>query len=557
MRQIYISTLLLTVLLSFVIVRSSSGINLKNAGETFATKHNTTKNVNPTWDVNMEGQQALNVVFFIPSDFPSDQKTIADRTENISELMLYIQAWYKKQMAHTGFGEKTFGLLTNNEGQVLVNVIKSPHPSTYFGGNSNKVSQEVEEFFRKNPELKSSVHTLVLGDFGCKIGFQGIAPWCFATSEDFKLTDTGLKFDGFELKNCKRLGGIMHELGHGLNLPHNCQKASQVPDVPLMSNGNRVYINAPDKVFLTQSSCAILSTNVVFNKTTNGINYYNEMPKTVIKTLAIAKNDSLQTIDISGTFSSSVNIPYVYLGFDFVNENASPPNDNYDEITYLTEPLKKDNNQYEFNIRVGYTDLFNGFQDKIKDKTVIELNLISENGFRLVPYSHYYTTDLSSRVPNNDLLINYSAFALSDRSGWAITANSIPENKADIYVDMIDSNENTFWHSHWPYSIAKNGPHEIDIDMKHTKTVNGVYILSTRPGAQFRPKHVKVLTSTNNTDWVEAGTISIASIENAERFTIDFTKSVEARYLKILVDEIFKNSKSPAENLVITEIDTF
>ncbi|MFV0566882.1 MAG: discoidin domain-containing protein [Flavobacteriaceae bacterium] len=515
------------------------------------------KGDNDVWTVNIENQQALNVVFFIPTDFPSDDKTVESRIALISDMMLYIQAWYKKQMDVAGFGAKTFGLLTNQKGQVRINLVKGQHPTTYYGGNSNLVKEEVDAYFEKHPEFNSSVHTLVLGDYGSKIGFQGIGYWCYATSEDFTLTDTGEEFHGFKLKNAARLGGIMHELGHGLNLPHNCQTAAQVPNVALMSNGNRVYAKSPEKIFLTQSSCAILSNNALFNKTTNGILYYKEMPATVVKTLSIAKNTALKTIHINGTFTSNTAIPYVYAGFDFISDNANPPNDNYDEITYLTVPVKENENLYSFDIEVAYADLFNNFQEEIKDEAVIEINLISENGFRLVPYSHYYTTDIATQIPNTDIELDYTAFNLSDRSGWSITANSAPENKTDTFTNMIDGNESTFWHSNWPYSVEKHGPHTITINMGTTKTINGIYLLSARSGTQFRPKHVTVLTSLDNKNWDEANKTLIPAIEAAERFTIDFEKPAEARFIKILVDEIYKSGKGKVENLVLTEVDVF
>ena len=53
----------------------------------------------------------LNVVYFIPSN----KDTLENYQKRISGIILHTQAWFKKEMDRNGFGEKTFGLLTNNE----------------------------------------------------------------------------------------------------------------------------------------------------------------------------------------------------------------------------------------------------------------------------------------------------------------------------------------------------------------------------------------------------------------------------------------------------------
>ncbi|MFC2110486.1 hypothetical protein ACFLRU_06690, partial [Bacteroidota bacterium] len=60
-----------------------------------------------TYSVNRANQYHLNVVFFKPTDYQVTS-TLIDQT---SDVMLYIQKWYEKQMELQGFGQKTFGLM--------------------------------------------------------------------------------------------------------------------------------------------------------------------------------------------------------------------------------------------------------------------------------------------------------------------------------------------------------------------------------------------------------------------------------------------------------------
>ncbi len=511
------------------------------------------------WTVNMADQQALNVVYFIPTDFSTDEDIVADITGNISDVMLYVQDWFKKQMEYAGFGAKTFGLMTNQHGKVNILVVEGKQASTYYGGKSSLVKTEVEAYLAANPEFNKSVHTLVLGDKGSKIGFNGLGKWCFASSEDYSLTDTGKTFDGFQLKTSKKLGGIMHELGHGLNLPHNCHSASQLPNVALMSFGNHTYENGePEKVFLTNSSCAILNVNPLFNKTTNGISYYGVEPTITLKTINIAKNNVTNTIAITGSFTSDINVLHMYAGFDFVNQGASPPNDNYDEITYVNKPTLN-NGVYSFNLEIGYADLFNDYQSNNKDEVIIEINILTENGFRKKPFDHYYTTDTATQVPNDDILVDFVGFDYTDRSNWSITANSVTSNTERVASKMIDGNEESYWHSYWPYSLASQGPHEIEVNMNSTKTLNGIYIFSNRNHRdQYRPKKISVLTSTDGTNWTTTiNGYTAASYEDSERIKINFPNSLTAQYFKVQVSEIYTNATSGQDNLIIGEIDVF
>lgn len=65
----------------------------------------------------------------------------------------------------------------------------------------------------------------------------------------------------------KWYGGLAHELGHGLNLPHNHQTTSDGKKygTALMGAGNYTFGTSP--TFLTPASCALLDACEVFSVT--------------------------------------------------------------------------------------------------------------------------------------------------------------------------------------------------------------------------------------------------------------------------------------------------
>ena len=64
-----------------------------------------------------------------------------------------------------------------------------------------------------------------------------------------------------------------------------------------------------------------------------------------------------------------------------------------------------------------------------------------------------------------------SAQAIQDRTGWTVTADSWQGGNEP--QNVLDGNANTFWHTQWnPNNAAM--PHQITIDMKSSRYVNGM-----------------------------------------------------------------------------------
>ena len=223
----------------------------------------------------------LNVVYFVPSD----ADTITNYRARLNGILQQGQRFYGKWMSYYGYGDRSFGLLLDSSGKVNITVVKgaltkSGYP--YEGGGNTAIG-ELNAWFTAHPADKHSEHTLVImpastyaadGDPG-GVPFYGLGRWCFAL--DYAEMDTSYLGQNTTLGNraTKWIGGLMHELGHGLNLPHNKEKVSEAADVTkgtaLMGSGNYTYGKNP--TFLTAASAAILNNCQVFRSTT-GSGFY-------------------------------------------------------------------------------------------------------------------------------------------------------------------------------------------------------------------------------------------------------------------------------------------
>ncbi|MDY7396045.1 discoidin domain-containing protein [Aureibaculum sp. 2210JD6-5] len=494
------------------------------------------------WSVNRPNQHPLNVVVFKPTDGTVEDEML----DKVSSMMLYVQKWYEKQMDMQGYGKKTFGLVTNQHGKLKITVVSGSQSSSYYKTKDREVDNEVNKYFETHPTEKLSNHIFILGKDGSGVPFYGLGKNAFATSKDFTLTSTGKFLDDLELMVCDKLGGIMHELGHGLNLPHCAHNASDLPKIALMSFGNHTYqeTNKSNLVFLTGSDCAILNVSETFNSKDKV--YYDSDANVKLLSYSVTKDNVNQATTVSGLLTSEVKANHIYVG-----HNGYPLEGGYDNITFTQALLPTANhNEYSFSIKMPYSDIFNGYQ--AKDHIELSLVIITENGERIMASRYDYTIDAGSQIPNDDILKNYKAFVFSDRSNWSITANT--STASQTASNMLDGNLNTYWHSVWPYTIVEKGDHIITIDMGEEKTFKGLYFLSDRPGGQFRPKKLSIETSNDGNTWNKIKESAITSIEEAREIKITLDTAVTTKNIRVKVDEIYQSSGTE-ENLIFTEID--
>ena len=301
--------------------------------------------------------QQLNVVYFLGSD----TEPVPDYERRLSELLLYLQQFYGREMQRHGYGARSFGLDIKSPGRVNIIEYKAKNPAAHYpyeNGGGWKAAQELEEFFKANPDRKKSQHTLVIMPTwndekngpdhpGGRLGY-GMGRNCFALDYPaFDIKHLGQKTREGQLLT-KWYGGLAHELGHGLNLPHNHQTASDGKKygTALMGAGNYTFGTSP--TFLTPASCALLDACEVFS-VTPAQKFYEGRPEVEIKDTAISfKGDQIL---ISGSYKSPQTVKALNV---YVQDPPYAVNQDYDAVSFSQRLGKKSG---KFSMKIDKKEL--------------------------------------------------------------------------------------------------------------------------------------------------------------------------------------------------------
>ena len=321
-------------------------------------------------------EHQLNIVYFLGSD----TAPVPDYERRISELMLYLQQFYGKEMQRHGYGARAFGMDIKSPGRVNIIEYKAENPASHYpyeNGGGWKAAQEIEKFFKANPDKKKSQHTLIImptwnddkngPDNPGGVPFYGMGRYCFAL--DYPACD--IKHRGQPTKEGRLLtkwyGGLAHELGHGLNLPHNHQTTSDGKKygTALMGAGNYTFGTSP--TFLTPASCALLDACEVFS-VTPGQQYYQGKPEVEAKNISISfKGDQIL---ISGNYKSPQTVKALNV---YVQDPPYAVNQDYDAVSFSERLGKKSG---KFSMKIDRKEL-----DGLKDNEFrISLMFVLANG---------------------------------------------------------------------------------------------------------------------------------------------------------------------------------
>lgn len=217
-------------------------------------------------------EHQLNVVYFVGED----REPIADYERRISELLLYLQQFYGKEMKRNGMGAHSFGLVLKENGNVNIHLVrgKQPHTAYAYGTGHHACLQEVNAYLDAEAGRRTGQHTFVImpthydekyNDLNPGgVPFYGYGDDCFALDyTHFDIQHLGKNTHEGRLLT-KWYGGFAHELGHGLNLPHNKGTVSQnaALGTALMGAGNYTFGMSP--TYLTLPSCRILAFSELF-----------------------------------------------------------------------------------------------------------------------------------------------------------------------------------------------------------------------------------------------------------------------------------------------------
>lgn len=336
----------------------------------------------------------LNVIYFLPYD----DQPVEGYESRLNDLLLYVQDFYRKEMNRNGFGDKTFGLEKTPDKRVKITVIRGKYDIPYYSydnGGGWKAEKEIEEYFKANPGTKKSHHVLVImpstsGDDMNPGGvpFYGIGKYCFAL--DYKYFD--IKYLGENSEKgyllTKWFGGMAHELGHGLNLPHNREQVSvgKQYGVALMGSGNYTLGQRP--TFLTKASCAILNNCEVFAR--KKADYYNKNTGFRLKDMEVTFPGSAlpaNEVVVKGSFETKIPVNAVNIYID--HAPFGQVNNDYDAESWTVKPDKDNHFTLQIPRNELHTKDISSFQVRVRflfENGIITIQTANFDWNNLKPY---------------------------------------------------------------------------------------------------------------------------------------------------------------------------
>ncbi len=464
----------------------------------------------------------LNIVYFVPTD-------ISERNEwhrRLSEILLHGQSFILKHMNEYGFGNMTVNMFVDKTlGRVKITKISGEHATSYYPyeGGGVKMIEEIESYFNSHPSERNSDHTLVLipvknpDPDKRDIPYYGYGRYCFAL--DYDDMDIAYLKDEDERgqKATTYIGGLLHELGHALNLPHNKQTVSDDNNpnkgTALMGSGNYTYGKYP--TYLTKASCAILNNCQVVSDSESIVFYQGAS----LEVEGIQSRYEGGDLVVSGSIETNTPVSHV----NFYNDPATD-NADYDAVSWCVEVI---NNAFE--VRMPVNDLF------LKGNTpyVLRQRFLHENG-EISTFSYAY------EFIDNELFIEFGDKDYLDRSQWAvIDFSSEEQNEKAAYV--LDGDKQTFWHSRWSTNVASY-PHYLSIDMGQIQSLNG-FTFVQRDGMR-KVKDIEIFISSDSQTWESKGNFVLKNINTAHHVVLE--EACSCRYFKVVAKSAFDQEQFAA-----------
>ena len=172
----------------------------------------------PLADLNVGEPRTVRMIYFSPSDHPHRAAVV----DSMKTMIRQIQTFYAEQMKAHGYGNKTFRIETDAQGEPLVHRVSGPH---YYG---------VWETFDRDTNVY-----LIFADVENTVGGRG--------GRNTKNGGEGIVFDYLDFDTAA------HELGHAFGLHHDFRD-----DAYIMSYGPR-----PDR--LSACNAEFLAVHTYFN----------------------------------------------------------------------------------------------------------------------------------------------------------------------------------------------------------------------------------------------------------------------------------------------------
>lgn len=216
-------------------------------------------------DHSERGERFVHLVYWTPAD----REPAPRYRERLSKIFVEVRDFYAREMERNGFGPRTIKLLTEPDGLSKIHVVHGAQPYSHYDVESgSEIRKECLPELRK-AGVDADKETIVIfcnmanWDEEKRTMSQNSPYYASGTSwsgtawqVDSPLLDLDLLDDKEPLLQDKQygrisvgrynsifIGGIIHELGHALSMPHNRERPDQreLWGTALMGSGNRTY----------------------------------------------------------------------------------------------------------------------------------------------------------------------------------------------------------------------------------------------------------------------------------------------------------------------------
>ncbi len=260
----------------------------------------------------------VQVILFVPADV----KPPAQYQQRVDEMVAYCEAFFGREFKRWGHEKVVMPFRRGANGHVEVTVIRGKEKAAQY--KPVEVRGEVMDAFRAQNKLSANRQVwwimVYAGDppkkFGGYLGGYGveIGGWAVCNFDTRPGRIDPAAQLGSDFLEDLTLKGMIHELGHGFQMPHigplKRDKAGNTLMGPTHFNYQRV-IKGEQRVYLCEAEAAMLANHPAFRGLPDT---RTPLPQVQVQNLKYVANVQSNTIVVSGTVRANQKAVYAFVG---------------------------------------------------------------------------------------------------------------------------------------------------------------------------------------------------------------------------------------------------